>query len=182
MAKHRLKVLKSLVLVGMMGAGKSTIGSRLAKRLALPFVDTDILVQDKVGCSIKEILKYVGEDFFRQKETEIIREVLSREPCVISTGGGAFITDENRALIKEKSISIWLKANYDVILDRVSRRNTRPMLDDGNKEEILMQLMEERYPIYAEADIMVDSDNGSHMIIVESIINSLVDMKHKFEE
>ncbi len=174
MSKHKVKLLKPIVLVGLMGAGKSTIGVRLARRLCLPFIDTDNEVQNRVGCSIKEILKYVGEDFFRIKEHEVIKEVLAGEPCIISTGGGAFINEENRVLIKEHAISVWLKANYDVILERVSRRNTRPILEEGNKDEILRQLIEERAPIYAEADIEVNSDNGSHMHIVESILDSLV--------
>jgi shikimate kinase len=178
MSKQRLKLLKPIVLVGMMGAGKSTIGSRLARRLCVKFVDTDNLVQDHAGCTIQEIMKYGGESFFRQKESEVVKEVLDYEPCVISTGGGTFIEPENRALIKQKSISIWLKAEYEVIVDRVSRRNTRPLLEVGDKKEIIRDLIDQRYPIYEEADIVINSDNGSHMIIVNSIIDSLVGLEN----
>ena len=177
MVKQKIKILKPVVLVGLMGAGKSTVGVRLAKRLNLSFVDTDNVVQEEVGCTIKEMVKYVGEDFFKQKERDVINEILDKPPCIISTGGGAFIDDQNRELIKNKAISIWLKADYEVILERVSRRNTRPLLETGDKEEILQQLIKERYPIYAEADIVVNSDNGSHMTIVDSIINSLLCLK-----
>lgn len=176
MNNARLKVLKPLVLVGLMGAGKSTIGARLAKRLNLSFVDTDNVVQDEVGCSIKEMMKYAGEDFFRQKEKEVIEKILAKDPCVISTGGGAFINDETRKLIKEKSISIWLKADFEVILDRVSRRNTRPLLEEGDKAETIQRLIDERYPIYSEANIVINSDNGSHMVIVDSIVKSLIEL------
>lgn len=177
MSKQRLKLLKSIVLVGMMGAGKSTIGLRLAKRLHMPFVDTDNLVQEKVGCSIKEMMKYVGEDFFRKKEREVLTETLNNEPMIISTGGGTFIHEDNRELISQKAISIWLKADFDVLLERVSRRNTRPALEEGNKEDIVRKMIAERDPIYAKADISVNSDNGSHMIIVETIIDSLIKME-----
>lgn len=177
MSKHKLKVLKPIVLVGLMGAGKSTIGLRLARRLNLSFIDTDNLIQDRVGCSIKEMMKYVDDNFFRNKEHEIVKEVLDYSPCIISTGGGTYIDPRNRELIKQKAISIWLKADYDVILDRVSRRNTRPLLEEGDKAQIIRQLIDERYPIYAEADIIVNSDDGSHMIIVDSILNSLVGLK-----
>ncbi len=178
MSKQKLKILRPVVLVGLMGAGKSTVGVRLAKRLNLSFIDTDNKVQDDVGCSIKEMIKYVGEDFFKQKEREVIKEVLEREPCIISTGGRAFVDDQNRALIKSKAISVWLKADYDVILERVSRRNTRPTLENVDKEEMIQQLIDECYPIYAEADIVVNSDNGSHMTIVDSIVSSLIAMKN----
>jgi shikimate kinase len=145
--------------------------------LNLSFIDTDNKVQEEVGCSIKEMIKYVGEDFFRIKERQVIKETLEMPVCVISTGGEAFIDDENRQLIKNKAISIWLKADYDVILERVSRRNTRPMLEGADREELIRQLINDRYPIYAEADIEINSDNGSHMIIVESIVNSLLLLK-----
>jgi len=170
-ANHNLN--KPIVLVGMMGAGKSTVGTRLAKKLRVSFYDTDNLVQEMAGCSIDEIFKYAGEDFFRDKERQVIDELLNLNNCVISTGGGAFIDDVNRKLIKEKSISIWLRADYDTILERVSRRNTRPTLKTGNKADLVDQLIKERYPIYEEANLCVNSGDGPHMIIVDDIISKI---------
>ena len=177
MSKQKIKILKPIVLIGLMGAGKSTVGVRLARRLNMSFIDTDNKVQEEVGCSIKEMVKYAGEEFFKTKEREVIKNVLETQTCVISTGGGAFIDDHNRDLIKKKAISVWLKAEYNVILERVSRRNTRPMLEHADKEGIVQKLINEYYPIYAEADIVVNSDDGSHMVIVDSIVSSLLTLK-----
>ncbi len=168
-----LNITKPIVLVGMMGAGKSTVGTRLAKKLQVPFYDTDNLVQEIAGCSIDDIFKYAGEDFFRDKERQVVEELLNLTNCVISTGGGAFIDEVNRKVIKERSISIWLRADYDTILERVSRRNTRPTLKTGNKADLVEQLIKERYPIYEEADICVNSGDGPHMIIVDDIIQKI---------
>jgi shikimate kinase len=173
MTYANLNLNKPIVLVGMMGAGKSTVGTRLAKKLRVSFYDTDNLVQEMAGCSIDEIFKYAGEDFFRDKERQVIDELLNLNNCVISTGGGAFIDDVNRKLIKEKSISIWLRADYDTILERVSRRNTRPTLKTGNKADLVDQLIKERYPIYEEANLCVNSGDGPHMIIVDDIISKI---------
>ncbi len=168
---------KPIVLVGMMGAGKSTVGTRLAKKLRVAFYDTDNLVQEIAGCSIDDIFKYAGEAFFLEKERQVIEELLNLSNCVISTGGGAFIDHINRKLIKEKSISIWLKADYDTILERVSRRNTRPTLREGNKADLVEQLIQERYPVYQEADICINSGDGPHMIIVDDIIQKISQLK-----
>jgi shikimate kinase len=170
---EKTEIKKPIVLVGLMGSGKSTIGYRLAKKLRMDFVDTDNLVEEKVGCSISEIFKYAGEDFFKQKESEILKQVMIDKPCVISTGGGTFIVEENRKLIMEKGISIWLKADYSVILERVSKRNTRPHLEVGDKAETVKKLIENSYPIYASANISINSDEGPHMLIVDSIIQQL---------
>jgi shikimate kinase len=164
---------KPIVLVGLMGSGKSTIGYRLAKKLRTAFVDTDILVEERVGCSISEMFKYAGESFFNRKEEEILQEVINDKPCVISTGGGTFAAENNRELILEKAISVWLKADYNIILERVSRRNTRPTLETGDKAETIRQLIDERYPIYAMADIHINSDEGPHMLIVDGLIQKL---------
>lgn len=167
---------KPIVLVGMMGAGKSTVGTRLAKKLKVSFYDTDNMVQEIAGCSIDDIFKYAGEDFFREKERQVVEDLLKLNTCVISTGGGAFIDPVNRQLIKERSISIWLRADYETILERVSRRNTRPTLKADNKADLVEQLIEERYPIYAEADLCVNSDDGPHMIIVDDIIKKIANL------
>jgi len=168
-----LSLNKPIVLVGMMGAGKSTVGTRLAKKLRVSFYDTDNLVQEMSGCSIDDIFKYAGEDFFRAKERQVVEELLNLTNCVISTGGGAFIDPINRKLIKEKSVSIWLRADYNTILERVSRRNTRPTLKNGNKADLVEQLIKERYPIYEEADLCVNSGDGPHMLIVDDIIQKI---------
>ncbi len=164
---------KPIVLVGMMGAGKSTVGTRLAKKLRVTFYDTDNLVQEMAGCSIDDIFKYAGEEFFRTKERQVVEELLNLTNCVISTGGDAFFDPINRKIIKEKSVSVWLRADYDTILERVSRRNTRPTLKTGNKADLVEQLIKERYPLYAEADICVNSGNGPHMLIVDDIIQKI---------
>ena len=168
---------KPIVLVGMMGAGKSTVGTRLAKKLRVSFYDTDNLVQEIAGCSIDDIFKYAGEDFFREKERQVVEDLLKLNACVISTGGGAFIDPINRQLIKEKSVSIWLRADYETILERVSRRNTRPTLKADNKADLVEQLIDERYPIYAEADLCVNSGDGPHMIIVDDIIKKITNLR-----
>ncbi len=167
---------KPIVLVGMMGAGKSTVGTRLAKKLRVTFYDTDNLVQDMAGCSIDDIFKYAGEEFFRTKERQVVEELLNLSNCVISTGGGAFIDEVNRKLIKEKSVSIWLRADYDTILERVSRRNTRPTLKTGNKADLVERLIKECYPVYQEADLCVNSGDGLHMLIVDDIIQKIANL------
>lgn len=167
---------KPIVLVGMMGAGKSTVGTRLAKKLRVSFYDTDNLVQEIAGCSIDDIFKYAGEDFFRTKERQVVEELLNLTNCIISTGDSAFVDPVNRKLIKEKAISIWLRADYDTILERVSRRNTRPTLKTGNKADLVEQLIKERYPLYEQADLCVNSANGPHMLIVDDIIEKITDL------
>lgn len=167
---------KPIVLVGMMGAGKSTVGTRLAKKLRVSFYDTDNLVQEMAGCSMDDIFKYAGEDFFRAKERQVIEELLNLTNCVISTGDGVFIDNINRKFIKEKAISIWLRADYETIFERVSRRNTRPTLRTDNREELVNQLIKERYPLYEKADICVNSGEGPHMLIVDDIIRKISDL------
>ena len=161
-------------MVGLMGAGKSTVGRRLANSLGVPFVDSDQEIMDAAGCSISDIFETYGETIFRDLEHRVmLRLVSSGEPCVIATGGGAFIQPDIRAAIKEKAISVWLRAELEVLVERVSRRDNRPLLKTGDKGEILARLMEERYPTYAEADIVVDSNNNSHETVVKDIIQCL---------
>jgi shikimate kinase len=174
-----LSLDKPIVLVGMMGAGKSTVGTRLAKKMRVPFYDTDNLVQEMAGCSIDDIFKYAGEEFFRTKERQVIEELLNLSNCVISTGGSAFIDADNRRRIKEKSISVWLRADYDTILERVSRRNTRPTLKSGNKADLVEQMIKDCYLIYEEADLCVNSGDGPHMIIVDDIIQKVSNLYNK---
>ncbi len=167
------KLSKPIVLVGLMGAGKSTIGRRLSGALSLPFMDSDNEIAEAAGCSISDIFESYGEAIFRDLEKRVLLRLISSAPCIIATGGGAFINPEIRAAVKEKAVSVWLKADLDVLLERVSRRDTRPLLKAGDKGEILSRLMEERYPIYAEADIVIDSNAGLHEAVVDHIVSAL---------
>lgn len=171
----KLALSKPVVLVGLMGAGKSTIGRRLASAISLNFVDADQEIVEAAGCSISDIFEIYGEEIFRDVEQRVMLRLVSGEPCVIATGGGAFIQPEIRKAVKEKAVSVWLKAELDVLVERVSRRDTRPMLKTGNKNDIMSKLMEDRYPIYGEADITIDSNAGVHDSVVESIVKALKD-------
>lgn len=156
-----------------MGAGKSTVGRRLAAALGVDFIDSDIEIADAAGCSISEIFETYGETMFRDLEKRVLNRLLSSPPCVIATGGGAFMNAEIRDSIKERTTSIWLRAELPVLVERVSRRDTRPLLKTGDKSEILQRLMDERYPIYALADITVDSNAGPHDVVVSEILQYL---------
>lgn len=169
----------SVVLVGLMGAGKSTVGRRLAASLGVNFIDSDNEIVEAAGCSIADIFESYGESIFRDLEQRVILRLMTGEPCVVATGGGAFIQPNVREVIKEKSTSVWLRADLSVLLDRVSRRDNRPLLKTGDKSEILRKLMDERYPIYAEADITIDSNQGSHEAVVENIIAALKNWQEK---
>ncbi len=164
---------KPVVLVGLMGAGKSTIGRRLAGALGLQFIDSDQEIVEAAGCSISDIFEIHGETIFRDLEQRVLMRLLGGEVTVIATGGGAFINPEIRGAIREKAISVWLKADLEVLLERVSRRDTRPLLKTGDKSAILKKLMDERYPLYAEASITIDSNAGMHESVVTSIIQAL---------
>lgn len=168
-----LRVPKTIVLVGLMGAGKSSIGRRLAQALALPFTDADSEIETAAGLSVEEIFARDGEAVFRSGERRVIARLLDGPVQVLATGGGAFMDPETRALIREKAISIWLRADLDLLLARVGRRNNRPLLKNGDPRAILASLMETRYPIYAEADITVDSLDGPPEATLEKVIAAL---------
>lgn len=170
---HRPAIDKPIVLVGLMGAGKSTVGKRLAAVLGVDFVDSDNEIAEAAGCSISEIFEVYGESMFRDLEKRVMIRLLSGNPCVIATGGGAFMNGEIRAEIKARTLSIWLRAELPVLIERVSRRDTRPLLKTGDKSEILKRLIDERYPVYAEADLMVDSGVGPHDAVVGEILKIL---------
>lgn len=152
-----LSVPRTVALVGLMGAGKSAIGKRLAARLGLPFVDADDEIEHAAGCTIAEFFEKYGEAEFRAGERRVIARLLDEPPHVLSTGGGAYMDPETRALMRAKAITVWLRADLDVLFDRVRKRTHRPLLRQGDPREILANLMNQRYPIYAEANIVVDS-------------------------
>jgi shikimate kinase len=164
---------RSLVLVGLMGCGKSSIGKRLAARLSLPFIDADEEIERVAQKSISEIFEDHGEDFFRDREAKVIARLLGGGPQVLATGGGAFMTPETRQKIREAGLSIWLRAELPVLMRRVGKRDTRPLLKAGDPEQVMKDLMAARYPVYAEADLIVESRDIPHDGIVSEIIAAL---------
>jgi shikimate kinase len=166
---------RSIVLVGMMGAGKSSIGRRLGTRLGLPFIDADTEIEERAGMTIPELFEKYGEAYFRAGEARVIARLLNGGPQVLATGGGAFMNANTRALIRVKGISVWLKADFDLLLRRIKRRNDRPLLRTDDPASRLKALIEERYPVYAEADLTIHSRDAPHEIVVEEIISALAD-------
>ena len=164
---------RSVVLIGMMGAGKSSVGRRLAARLGIPFVDADIEIEKAAGMTIPEIFSSHGEPYFRAGESRVIARLLEGGPQVLATGGGAFMNVDTRATIRNKGISVWLRATLEVLSRRVKRRSDRPLLKDADPVETLRRLMDERYPVYAEADLTVESRDVPHEAIVDEIIEGL---------
>ncbi|PWC43600.1 shikimate kinase [Azospirillum sp. TSO22-1] len=165
---------RTIVLVGLMGAGKSAIGRRLATRLGLPFVDADTEIEQAAGCTIEEIFARDGEAAFRAGERKIIARLLTeRAPHVLATGGGAFMDPDTRALIRQRGTSVWLRAELEVLLDRTARRTHRPLLRKGDPREILSRLMEQRYPVYAEAELTVESDEHPPEYTVSRVIEAV---------
>ena len=164
---------RSIVLVGLMGAGKSTIGRRLAQKLGLEFVDADAAIEQAAGKSVQDIFADHGESYFRDGERKVIARLLDSGPQVLATGGGAFMNPETRRLIAERGIAVWLKADLSLLMKRVRRRNDRPLLATGDPEDTMRRLMEERYPVYGEAEITVESRDVPHASIVTDVIRAL---------
>jgi len=164
---------RSIVLIGLMGAGKTAVGRRLANRLDLPFIDADTEIEVAAGASVSEIFAEHGESYFRQGERKVIARLLEGGPQVLATGGGAYMNAETRANIQARGLSVWLKAELKVLLKRVGRRDSRPLLTAGNPEKVMKKLMEERYPIYEEADVTVESRDVPHEMIVGAVIDAL---------
>ncbi|MSO96831.1 MAG: shikimate kinase [Rhodospirillaceae bacterium] len=148
---------KTIVLVGLMGAGKSCIGRRLAARLDVPFVDADAEIEKAAGLTVAEIFEKYGEGYFRDGERRVMSRLLQGAPCILAAGGGAFMDAETRKLIKEQAVSLWLRAELDTLISRTKGRSHRPLLNTGDPRETLQQLMQTRYPVYAEADVAVDT-------------------------
>ena len=151
---------RTIVLVGLMGAGKSSIGRRLGAGLGCPFVDADREIEKAAGCAIEEIFERHGEAAFRDGERRVIARLLGDNRQVLATGGGAFMDPRTRAAIRERGISVWLRADLDLLVRRTGRRDNRPLLKGKDRRVILQELIEERYPVYAEADVAVDIDDS----------------------
>ena len=165
---------RSIALVGLMGAGKSCIGRRLGQHLRLPFLDADSEIEAAAGCSIPEIFARHGEAAFRDGERKVIARLLQGgRRCVLATGGGAFMDPETRREIATAAVSVWLRADLEVLLRRTGRRGNRPLLRQGDPREILSRLIGERHPVYAQADIVVDSLDGPAEQTVERVIEAL---------
>jgi len=164
---------RTIVLVGLMGAGKSKIGRRLAARLNLPFFDSDREIEIAAGESIEEIFTNRGERVFRDGERRVITRLLDQPVHVLATGGGAFMDQTTREVIERRGVSLWLRAELDVLVSRVSRRGNRPLLKSGDARAILSELIEKRYPVYAESDVIVDSSEGSPEFTVTRAITAL---------
>lgn len=167
---------RPIALVGMMGAGKSTIGRRLAARLDLPFIDADHEIEMAAGRSVSEIFEEFGEAAFRDGERRVFGRLVKSGPCVLATGGGAFLDDEIRRLLSEHCVSVWLNASLDTLVERTSRKDTRPLLRGGDPREILENMLAERGPVYAGADIQVESGVGPHREVVDNILDALTDL------
>ena len=156
-----------------MGAGKSTVGRRLARRLGLPFVDSDVEIEEASGSSTSELFEKYGERDFRDGERRLVARLIDGTVRVIATGGGAFIDPRTRQLLNERAITIWLDAPVDVLAERTGRRNNRPLLRLGNRGETLSRLADERHPMYSEAQIHIRSGAGAHSDVVEAIVSAL---------
>ena len=164
---------RSIVLIGLMGAGKTAVGRRLASRLDLPFADADAEIEAAAGASISEIFAEDGEAYFRQGERKVIVRLLESGPQVLATGGGAYMNPDTRASIEAHGLSIWLKAEIKVLMKRVGRRDNRPLLAAADPEKVMKKLMEERYPVYAEADVTIESRDVPHDAMVGAVIDAI---------
>ena len=172
-ARLSVPVPKTIVLIGLMGAGKSRIGRLLAQRLGLKFIDADKEIENAAQCSIEETFERHGEAAFRDGERRVIARLLDGPVHVLATGGGAFMNQETRARIRECGLAVWLRADLDLLTRRVSRRRNRPLLKKGKPRNILERLMAERYPVYAEAPIVVDSGDEPPELIADRVIEAL---------
>jgi shikimate kinase len=170
---------QTIVLVGLMGAGKSCIGRRLAQRLNVPFVDADAEIEQAAGCSISEIFEKYGEAAFRDGERRVMSRLLLDTPTILAAGGGAFMDAETRDLIRQHGISVWLRADLDTLAARTKGRGHRPLLNSGDPRETLAKLIEVRYPVYAEADITVDTGADSPNVTCARVVDALTDIAAK---
>ena len=167
------EISTTIALVGLMGAGKSAIGARLASRLEVPFFDSDVEVESEAGLSISEIFVNEGEAAFRCRERDVIKRLLKGPVHILATGGGSFVEAETRRELFGRALTVWLKADLEVLYERVLRKDDRPLLKKNNPRRVLEKLIEQRYPLYALADIIVESDGGPHEQLVDTIISKL---------
>ena len=174
-ARHGAISGQTIVLIGMMGVGKSSVGRRLAASLGLPFLDADAEIEKAANATIEEIFTTHGEAFFREGERRVIARLLAGPPHVLATGGGAFLDPETRASIQAQGVSIWLKATLDLLTARVRRRTNRPLLKKGDPHDILAKLMTERYPIYEQADLTIEVQEEPIEITVDRVAATLAD-------
>lgn len=179
--EHTPVLHRHVALVGLMGVGKTTVGRRLARRVDAEFRDADEEVERAAGRTVAEIFADFGEPAFREGERKVIARLLEQDtPLVIGLGGGAFLNDETRALIKARAVSVWLRADLDVLVDRVARKpGSRPLLAEGDPRTILQRLLTERSPIYAQADIVVDSSDGSHEESATQVLRALSEFEQE---
>ena len=161
---------KSIILVGMMGAGKTVMGRRLAAHLHVNFIDSDAEIEAAAGMTIAEIFARDGEPYFRERETRVVERLIKTGPSVVATGGGAFIHPNTRSAIKALGLSLWIKAEFDVLMRRVRKRSNRPLLQTPDPEGTLRRLIAERYPVYAQADLTVVSHDGPHEVMVGDML------------
>lgn len=173
MEKLSERLDRPIVLVGLMGAGKSTVGRRLARRLGLSFVDSDDAIEDAAGCPAAEIYERYGEADFRDGERRLVARLIDGRVRVIATGGGAYLDPRTRKLLNERAITVWLDAPVKVLAERTGRRDTRPLLRNGNRRTTLERLAKQRGPAYAEAHIRVTTGDGAHRDVVDSILQAL---------
>jgi shikimate kinase len=175
---------RAIVLVGLMGSGKSSVGKRLAQSLGLPFCDADTEIELAAGLTIAEIFQRYGEPHFRDREAKVIERLLGQGTQVLATGGGAYMNERTREEIARSGISIWLKADLETLMRRVKRRSDRPLLKTANPEATMRALIDQRYPVYAGADITIDSRDGPHEVTMEAIILALLEhqLEHEKQE
>ena len=166
---------KIIVLVGIMGAGKSTVGKILADRLGMRFFDADQEIERAAGCTITDFFEKYGELEFRKGEERVISRILAGEPCVLATGGGAFMSEATRLLIKKMATSVWLRVSFEVLAKRLEKRSDRPLLQTTDPQQTLKALIKKRYPIYNDADFIVDAENDGVDITVSKVIECLGD-------
>jgi len=168
---------RPIVLIGLMGAGKSSVGRRLAKSLEMPFFDADQEIEAAAGCSVAEIFEVYGESAFRDVEEKVINRLLNDEPCVLATGGGAYMNPDTRQRIADKAVSVWLRASLDVLFERTGRRKGRPLLDNTDRRETLSRLIDERYPVYEAADVVIETGSEGIEVTTARVLDALSDAK-----
>jgi shikimate kinase len=173
---------RAIVLVGLMGAGKTSVGKRLAAKLHLPFVDADVEIEKAANATIPEIFAQHGEAYFRDGERRVIRRLLDGRPKVLATGGGAFMSPDTRATILAGAVSVWLRAEIDVLMVRVRKRSNRPLLQTADPEATMRRLMEERYPVYAQANVHILSRDVAHEVVADETLRAVADyLAHEHE-